>query len=161
MKLIKNQLIYKFIHLKNKTLFNTLIKMESENIKTYRIELTEKEKDLFHLFKSFVKSENMNSILRVAGGWVRDKLLGKHSEDIDIAIDNMSGEDFVKKAKEYFIKINLGDIHGFGVTKFNPEKSKHLETATIKIKDFWIDFVNLRGETYGESRVPEIVLKKK
>ena len=69
----------------------------------------------------------------------------------------MTGEEFVKKAKEYFTKKKIEDIHGFGVTKLNPEKSKHLETATIKIKDKWVDFVNLRGETYGDSRVPEIV----
>ena len=73
----------------------------------------------------------------------------------------MTGEEFVKKAKEYFTKKNIGDVHGFGVTKLNPEKSKHLETATIKIKDKWVDFVNLRGETYGDTRVPEIVKKNK
>lgn len=45
--------------------------------------------------------------------------------------------------------------HGFGVTKFNPDKSKHLETACVKIKDVWIDVVNLRGESYSEnSRIP-------
>ena len=44
---------------------------------------------------------------------------------------------------------------GYGVTKLNPEKSKHLETATIRIYDLWIDFVNLRGEIYDEvSRIP-------
>jgi tRNA nucleotidyltransferase (CCA-adding enzyme) len=32
--------------------------------------------------------------LRVAGGWVRDKYLGKESSDIDIALDKMMGKDF-------------------------------------------------------------------
>ena len=41
--------------------------------------------------------------------------------------------------------------HGFGVTKFNPDKSKHLETACVRIKDTWIDVVNLRGETYSQN----------
>lgn len=51
-----------------------------------------------------------------------------------------------------------GKISGFGVTKFNPELSKHLETATAKIDDLWIDFVNLRCEQYsGDSRIPVIV----
>ncbi len=40
----------------------------------------------------------------------------------------------------------------------NPEQSKHLETATMKIFDIWIDFVNLRSETYSEhSRIPQMV----
>jgi tRNA nucleotidyltransferase (CCA-adding enzyme) len=33
-------------------------------------------------------------VLRVAGGWVRDKLMGIESDDIDIALDDMYGEEF-------------------------------------------------------------------
>jgi tRNA nucleotidyltransferase/poly(A) polymerase len=36
------------------------------------------------------------TILRVAGGWVRDKLIGKESNDIDIALDDMYGEEFAE-----------------------------------------------------------------
>lgn len=86
------------------------------------------------------------------------QLLGKDCKDIDIAIDDMTGEEFLKKAKEFFKKKGIDDIHGFGVIKTNPDKSKHLETATVKIKDIWIDFVNLRGETYDpDTRVPTMV----
>lgn len=43
----------------------------------------------------------------------------------------------------------------FNIVALNPEKSKHLETATMKIGEFEIDFVNLRTETYSsESRIP-------
>jgi len=67
------------------------------------------------------------------------------------------GEEFVKLAHESLKK--EGNARGFGVTKFNPDKSKHLETAKIEILGVWIDVVNLRGESYsGNSRVPEIVL---
>jgi tRNA nucleotidyltransferase/poly(A) polymerase len=38
-----------------------------------------------------------NTVLRCAGGWVRDKLLGCDSLDIDIALDNMLGKDFAEK----------------------------------------------------------------
>ena len=34
--------------------------------------------------------------LRSAGGWVRDKLLGKGSQDINIAVNNMHGEEFAR-----------------------------------------------------------------
>ena len=62
--------------------------------KDISIALSPQEKELF-------------SILRVAGGWVRDKvafalslhlqILGMHSHDIDIAIDNMTGYEFVER----------------------------------------------------------------
>jgi hypothetical protein len=38
-----------------------------------------------------VKHYDLPVTLRVAGGWVRDKLLGKNSADIDIALDCMLG----------------------------------------------------------------------
>jgi len=82
--------------------------------------------------------------------------LGRESSDIDFAIDNMMGEEFVKLAYEYLKEKT--NVRGFGVTRFNPEKSKHLETAKIEVMGVWIDVVNLRGETYTEnSRVPQIV----
>jgi len=48
---------------------------------------------------------------------VRDKVLGKESHDIDIAIDNMTGENFLNNALNY-LKSN-SDLSGFGVTKIN------------------------------------------
>ena len=45
----------------------------------------------------------------------------------------------------------------FGVIKSCSEKSKHLETATIRVHGVFIDLVNLRSEKYTEdSRVPVI-----
>lgn len=41
----------------------------------------------------------------------------------------------------------------------NPDQSKHLETAKMRIYNQWIDFVNLRSEEYTEnSRIPTMVL---
>lgn len=40
----------------------------------------------------------------------------------------------------------------------NPDQSKHLETARMRLFDLWIDFVNLRSEDYCEnSRIPTMV----
>lgn len=40
----------------------------------------------------------------------------------------------------------------------NPEQSKHLETARMKLLDFELDLVNLRSETYSDSRIPQIAI---
>ncbi|CUS08622.1 unnamed protein product [Tuber aestivum] len=99
-------------------------------------------------------------VLRFTGGWVRDKLLGARSVDIDVGINNMSGYDFATRLSEH-ISANM-ERYGFeprSVNKVesNPEKSKHLETATTKVLGFDIDFVNLRSETYpGDSRIPHM-----
>ena len=111
--------------------------------------------------------------LRFTGGWVRDKLLGIGSQDIDVSINKMTGLQFGLKLKKYLEdKENLkkyasdedssetteqalcGNLHKIAA---NPEKSKHLETVTVRICGLDIDLVNLRKETYTEqSRNPQM-----
>ena len=77
--------------------------------------------------------------------------------DIDVALDNMSGRSFADSLNSYLTNQNQSPI-AVGMVLANPEKSKHLETATMKVGKFWIDFVNLRAESYAEnSRIPELM----
>lgn len=118
------------------------------------IDLTEKEEKIFRRLLDVVRHFKLETQLRVAGGWVRDKLLGKDCYDIDIALDNMLGREFCEKVNEYLHSIGE-EQQGIGVIQCNPDQSKHLETARMRIYDIWIDFVNLRSETYVEnSRIP-------
>ncbi|CAK7218440.1 CCA tRNA nucleotidyltransferase, mitochondrial [Sporothrix curviconia] len=104
-------------------------------------------------------------VLRWAGGWVRDKLLGQASHDIDTAINAMTGFAFARQmqafcadpantARHSMKDSDLGSLHK---VEANPDKSKHLETATVRIFDMDVDFVNLRKETYAaDSRNPQM-----
>ncbi|CZT07407.1 related to tRNA nucleotidyltransferase [Rhynchosporium agropyri] len=103
--------------------------------------------------------------LRFAGGWVRDKLLSIPSHDIDTAINAMTGYAFSIKMQEFLKNeenmkkhaLETKDIGNLHKILANPEKSKHLETATTKIFGFDVDFVNLRKETYSDdSRNPQM-----
>ncbi|KAL2915516.1 CCA tRNA nucleotidyltransferase, mitochondrial [Polyrhizophydium stewartii] len=89
-------------------------------------------------------------VLRVAGGWVRDKLLGRDSDDMDIAIDTMKGEPFARHLKEYMETVGL-EMGSIATIQVNPDKSKHLETATARVFGLDVDFVHLRTEVYDES----------
>ncbi|GES60029.1 poly(A) polymerase [Aspergillus terreus] len=110
-------------------------------------------------------------VLRFTGGWVRDKLLGVDSQDIDVAINTMTGYQFGMRLKEYLDQPenleNYRTNHANGEMReaivslhkieANPEKSKHLETVTTKIFGLDIDLVNLRKETYtDDSRNPQM-----
>lgn len=113
-----------------------------------------------------------NLELRFTGGWVRDKLLGIESDDIDVALGSMTGAQFGEMLKDYVtsfgdkIKQDAKDAKYMDVGKLfsevhkikaNPEQSKHLETATTRIFGLSIDFVNLRKETYtSDSRNPQV-----
>ena len=134
-----------------------------------RIELTQREATLRQLlldvssYTATLKGQHQKPQLRFAGGWVRDRLLGQMSKDIDVAIDNMTGSEFGSIMKQ-FIELPEArnnyeqDILGrLAKIEANPEKSKHLETATTKILGFDVDLVNLRKEKYtDDSRNPNM-----
>lgn len=83
-----------------------------------------------------------------------EQLLGRANHDIDIALDNMTGEAFATVVNEHLARLGH-ETHRVAVIHANPEQSKHLETATVKILGLPIDFVNLRAEEYTESsRIP-------
>jgi hypothetical protein len=119
------------------------------------IELTDTEQKLFEeLLESSKKAGLNETTLRCAGGWVRDKLMGRESLDIDIALDNMLGKEFADTVNQY-LESHGKETHNVAVIMSNPDQSKHLETARMKIRGLWIDLVNLRSEEYAHnSRIP-------
>ncbi len=48
--------------------------MEQEFTKNSHIHLTEKERELFSLFQDLILDKQLRTTIRVAGGWVRDKV---------------------------------------------------------------------------------------
>jgi tRNA nucleotidyltransferase/poly(A) polymerase len=138
---------------------------------TAKIELTPKESQLRNLLLDAARyidesKEIKDKIeLRWAGGWVRDKLLGLRSHDIDTAINAMTGHKFCEEMQDYLKdeehmkkhSLTAKDVGSLHKILANPEKSKHLETANTRLYGFDLDFVNLRKETYSEdSRNPQM-----
>ncbi|EJS43939.1 cca1p [Saccharomyces arboricola H-6] len=132
-----------------------------------KITLTKVEQNICNLLNDYTDSYNREHqnkseplTLRITGGWVRDKLLGQGSHDLDIAINVMSGEQFATGLNEYLQEHHAkygAKPHNIHKIDKNPEKSKHLETATTKLFGIEVDFVNLRSEKYTElSRIPKV-----
>ncbi|KAK9459124.1 uncharacterized protein V1516DRAFT_642678 [Lipomyces oligophaga] len=101
------------------------------------------------------RSENL--VLRLTGGWVRDKLLGLPSSDLDVAVNRMTGYNFgvaLSEFSEHEEKFSNA-MQGLHKIAMNPDSSKHLETTTTMIYGIDVDLVNLRSEEYTESsRIP-------
>ncbi|KAF5979990.1 CCA tRNA nucleotidyltransferase mitochondrial [Fusarium coicis] len=138
---------------------------------TTTIQLTSKEQQLRRLLLDVAKDIDESGkapepiVLRWAGGWVRDKLLDIQSHDIDVAINAMTGVPFAQAMCDYCERPEAMSKHSIGPADIgslhnvarNPEKSKHLETAMVKMFGLDLDFVNLRKETYTEdSRNPQM-----
>ncbi|KAM6498359.1 hypothetical protein JOM56_006307 [Amanita muscaria] len=123
-----------------------------------KIELTDSERILCTLLddcsKNLNNEENADVACRIAGGWVRDKLLGLQCNDIDVALSDIMGLRFAERLASLASERGA-DIGTIGKIDQNPDQSKHLETATLRIDDLDVDFVNLRNEEYAsESRIP-------
>jgi tRNA nucleotidyltransferase/poly(A) polymerase len=115
-----------------------------------KISLSPNEQKIFSFLLEANQTLGLNSVMRVAGGWVRDKLLGKDSNDIDVAVDNMKGADFANHLKKLEGHPAIGKSY---VVKENPEQSKLIGSANVVIYGEPIDFVNLRKDTYDKDRV--------
>jgi tRNA nucleotidyltransferase/poly(A) polymerase len=116
------------------------------------ISLTKQEQDLFALVKEVRDKHCPSTTIRVAGGWVRDKLLRKTtSHDIDFVLNDISGSEFARLFHRHVSN------HSEQIAEHqSAERSKHLQTASLQYRDFCIDFCHLRFETYSpDSRVPE------
>ncbi|KAL0572287.1 hypothetical protein ABG067_009278, partial [Albugo candida] len=72
----------------------------SKNGVLMKVELNEKEDKICKLLQgvsTFIKKERPELppiVSRIAGGWVRDKLLGKECHDLDIAVNDMMGFEY-------------------------------------------------------------------
>tara|TARA_Y100000310_G_scaffold311548_1_gene357909 strand:- start:2500 stop:4929 length:2430 start_codon:yes stop_codon:yes gene_type:complete len=125
------------------------------------IPLTSQEEAIFNLLRETKKKARLNVQMLVAGGWVRDKLLGKQSDDIDIAVD-MPGYNFARLIYETARSKEVREPHKVSLEKSaDPEArepSDDLMVGGIYIYGQKIEFVPMRTEHYPDpnSRTPAI-----
>lgn len=149
--------------------------VKSTSSSCQKIELTQQEQQSFQFLRraanSFLSTPPVE--LRVAGGWVRDKILGRHNSDIDIAVRNTTGAQFASHVLYHAKRLNqkehlsfigpLEYVPAFCTVKCiaaKPANSRHLETASVHLDDLNLDFVQLRTEDYTDSihsRVPSTI----
>lgn len=134
----------------------SVMSSESHEIARHEIALSDLELRIFDVLRGVIRTHSLKTVVRVAGGWVRDKVLGRVNHDMDIAVDDMTGEAFARLVNEH-LRATGAETHTVNVIQANPEQSKHLETATVNILGMQIDFVNLRAEEYAQnSRIPRV-----
>lgn len=75
------------------------MQLSSGTMGSRQIVVNSEEAALFATLLGAARFGEKEVILRVAGGWVRDKLLGKESDDIDIALDTLLGRQFAEQVR--------------------------------------------------------------
>jgi poly(A) polymerase len=106
------------------------------------INCTKKELSIFKKIAAAAAELNMPCYL--IGGFVRDKIIGRNTKDIDVVCVG-DGIELASKVAEQFSPIP--DVHYF----------KNFGTAQIKTEDLEIEFVGARKESYTfDSRKPAV-----
>ncbi|KAF9458754.1 hypothetical protein BDZ94DRAFT_1269959 [Collybia nuda] len=153
----------RFLHRRSPTIIQCTMSLKARSMPRIdiptkmKIELTSTEEEICALLNdctNHLAEKGINTTCRIAGGWVRDKLLGSQSHDIDIALSDIMGLPFAEHLAGFAESkgIKTGSISKIAQ---NPDRSKHLETATFKFLGLDIDLVNLRSEEYADSsRIP-------
>lgn len=137
--------------------------------------LTAQEQALFDLLCQVRNQKCPATTLRVAGGWVRDKLLGRteSSYDIDVVLSHCTGRQFAQYVQDYLLEHQqqandtATSIHKR--TLFPPllsnisiqactasTSTQHLQTARLQIGLLDVDLAQLRHEVGYSGRVPDL-----
>jgi hypothetical protein len=112
--------LYPFLQERKFSLVNTPYVIQKN------IRLTKGEVELFDFLVYVGRLYTPDTTLRVAGGWVRDKLLGQDSDDIDIVLDNVTGTTFAEYITAFQSSRRL-EKSSVGIVKANSDKVKYVE----------------------------------
>ena len=116
---------------------------------TNPINLTQKETQIFDLFKDIIKEKNLKNIeLRIVGGWVRDHLLNVPCNDLDITIKGIDPKTFAELLNE---KVNKGKF-AIGTKALKRSNGLEINLTKTKIYDVMIDFVELKDEALEDAK---------
>lgn len=122
-----------------------------------QLPLDSKEEQIINFLRA--AAEDIGTILghkvelRIVGGWVRDKFLGRPSKDIDITVDIMGGDQFADWLHKIAIQ-RYGEqqkvVTEAKTTEERPEQIKNLAVAFLRIFGQHIEILPLRGEEVYE-----------
>lgn len=116
------------------------------------IQLSEQERQLFaFLLASVAHTAGPGAAvtLRVAGGWVRDKLMGRPSADIDVVVEGMRALALVEGINAFLSARagGAGSAKNFSTVEADPEHGKHMTAYIISLFDLSVDILELRGSS--------------
>lgn len=129
-----------------------------------KLQLTSQEKSIFDFIKEARNMYLPNMQLRIVGGWVRDRILNKISDDIDVSVSGGNGHVVAEAVRKYDLEKTGGKHTGtpYSVsleksTEKPSGKSAGLLVGAVDINGIKVEFVPMRKESYSsDSRIPTI-----
>lgn len=102
--------------------------------------LTANDTLIFNLVRKTCATFESPVVVRVAGGWVRDRLMNHMSDDIDLTVDGTDWREFATRIQKI-----CDPEREIIVLEANLEQSKSVSTARVRVsKDLWLDICDLQ-----------------
>lgn len=102
--------------------------------------LTSNDKLIFDLVRKTCATFESRVVVRVAGGWVRDRLMNHISDDIDLTVEGTDWREFATRIQKM-----CDPEREIVVIEANLEQSKSVSTARVRVeKDVWLDICGLQ-----------------
>ncbi len=124
-------------------------RLTAQILPNVKIELDATESKIFNVLREASKEMPGQPVVRVAGGWIRDKLLGRNSKDIDVTVSNMTGEQFGAHLAAFDKRRGLGAVSN--ISNRSADQTENIAVGFLKIYGQEVEILNLRGkEEYVE-----------
>lgn len=110
--------------------------------------LSDGDRSFFEIVTRVCAEFDGKVIVRAAGGWVRDMLLQKPSDDIDLAVEGVGWREFAEHLQNAY-----DPNRKIAVIEANPGMSKSISTARVCIsKGNWVDVCDIQGDVQEDAR---------
>lgn len=109
--------------------------------------ITQIEKEAISVILQTASEIGPNITVRIVGGWVRDKILGLDSDDIDLAVENITGDEFGKKLQSHFPQ-NSSKYQT--IVEYEGQPSVLWVARAVIFDDYDIDICRLRTDEYPD-----------
>lgn len=109
------------------------------------------EISLFSKVREVISNYHNSIQVRVAGGWVRDKLLGVPNQDIDLVVEGTSCATFSSSLSEFYPNSKQAYLEA------KPDQHKFVATTRLTLfKGFDLDICELRNDPNSPPDIPQV-----
>eukprot|EP01056_Protomagalhaensia_sp_Gyna25_P001572 Protomagalhaensia_sp_Gyna_25__1571@NODE_1808_length_1514_cov_786_788475_g394_i2_p1_GENE_NODE_1808_length_1514_cov_786_788475_g394_i2NODE_1808_length_1514_cov_786_788475_g394_i2_p1_ORF_typecomplete_len291_score34_01PolyA_pol/PF01743_20/2e25PolyA_pol_RNAbd/PF12627_7/0_095_NODE_1808_length_1514_cov_786_788475_g394_i25941466 len=83
---------------------------------------------------------------RIAGGWVRDALLGTPASDFDVVVESCGGDEYAAAFVEWFNSSDERPLATLRILERNTDAFRHVKVGKVHVKDMKVrvDFTSAR-----------------
>lgn len=99
---------------------------------------TDNDRKIIDILKKAAERMDKRPVVRLAGGWVRDHLIGKENDDFDVCVHGVTADDFAASICEIFENSGVAKLEG------HPTDTTTVSISRVNMSNgLWIDITSI------------------